>query len=97
MGLGKVVVLRWNSGDALAAAAFAFILYGILYKLLFDNFEDFVSQMRGTIGRLVIAVVLDSLLNWSPTSEKISFRFIAWAVTGVLGWIGMYWLLAVSL
>ena len=52
----------------------ATVVYLGLYAVLFENADSFKKSLRDTIYFFPLSVLLDSVLNWSPSFKQVSLR-----------------------
>lgn len=70
------------------ACIVAGLTYWLLYKLLFEGWDDFVQNLKWTLLLYPLGAIFDYFTNWSPTFEKVSVRILLWIPSGsVSGYI----------
>lgn len=67
---------------------FAFIVWCLLFKFFFDDFEDLKKTTKNNLFWLAIDFILDSLLNSSSNFGGI--RFLIFVGIGLLGGFLLY-------
>jgi hypothetical protein len=60
----------------------AILTYIVLFNLFFEDFDDFIEKLKGTLYFFPIALILDYFLNWSPSFSKMSLRVLIWLPSG---------------
>jgi Fe2+ transport system protein B len=70
----------------LVAIFLAFFTYFVMFKLLFENFEELIEVMKNSFFSLPLVVILDY------PSKKLSLKLIFWLATGVIAGIYAYFM-----
>jgi hypothetical protein len=77
----------------LISILFAILTYFLLFKVFFEDLEDFAERLKNFLFFFPIAFVLDYVTNWSPSSNKMSLRVLLWLPSGICAGIILYKLL----
>jgi len=72
----------------LFSSLFTFIIWFLLFKFFFDDFEDLKKTTKNNLFWLAIDFILDSLLNSSSNFGGI--RFLIFVGIGLLGGFLLY-------
>lgn len=70
------------------SSLFTFIIWFLLFKFFFDDFEDLKKTTKNNLFWLAIDFILDSLLNSSSNFGGI--RFLIFVGIGLLGGFLLY-------
>lgn len=70
------------------SSLFTFIIWFLLFKFFFDDFEDLKKTTKNNLFWLAIDFILDSLLNSSSNFGGI--RFLLYVGIGLLGGFLLY-------
>lgn len=77
----------------LISGLIAILTYFVLFKLLFEDLNEFAEKLKSTLYLSPIALILDFVINWSPSFRKLSLRILFWLPSGLLTGLMAYVLL----
>jgi hypothetical protein len=68
-----------------------------LFRVFFDSFDDFSGKFKATLYTFPIALILDYVVNWSPSFQGLSLKVLLWLPSGLITGVVIYKFLRVAI